>query len=195
MKKCGERMPQERQSQIQVKMAFKTAIKIKDLGKRRVESASAEETEIVNSGEWITLNASRIVYDIDTELDTNAEISKFENDDKTEIYGICERDKSGVLIPKWTIKLHLDTTSTSDLQTFANLVRLSKSKGVKQITGVTPASSILNYVNYYDDYFQDQSKSGSAVNSGIYCRMGPLKVEDNADKKYANVTIVLYETS
>ena len=176
-------------------MTFKTGIKIKDTGKRRVESASAEETEKVNGGNWITLKPKSITYDITPLVNNRPALSKFENDDATEIYGVSEIDKIGIGIPTWTIQIGLDTTSTSDLQTFANLVRLCKTKGVKQITGVDDSKSIINWVNYYDDYFQDQSKSSSGTLSELWVRIAGLKIRETADKKYSVATLTLFETS
>ena len=176
-------------------MVFKTQIKIKDTGKRRVSSSSAEETEIVDSGNWITLNVSRIQYNITGEVNDGAVISKFENDDVTEIYGSGEIDKFGINVPTWTLSIKIDTTSSTDLEMFAKLVKLTKTKGVKLISGVTTSASIINYVNYYDNYFQDISKTASAVNSGIYVRIKGLRIEEDANKKYSTVTLNLTETS
>ena len=176
-------------------MAFKTKIKIKDTGKRRVSSASAEETEIVDSGAWITLNVTRITYGITCEVNDGSVISKFENNDVTEIYGGDEIDKMGINVPTWTMSIKIDTTSPTDLETFAKLVKLTKTKGVKMISGDDTSASIINYVNYYDDYFQDISKTANAINSGIYVRIKGLRVEEDANKKYSTVTLNLIETS
>ncbi|MHA1852289.1 MAG: hypothetical protein ACTSUF_02155 [Candidatus Heimdallarchaeaceae archaeon] len=176
-------------------MAKHTNIKIKDLGKRSVESASAEETEKVNNGNWIELKNVEIRYDIDSQLNDSPEISKFENDDQTEIYGIGECDKSGITLPKWTVSGVLKIGDSSDMRTFANLVKLVKTKGVKQITGVDTSKSLINYVNYFDDYIQDQSKTANSVNSGLYVRIKNLSVRVDANSEFARYTLVLIETS
>lgn len=176
-------------------MAKHTNIKIKDLGKRSVESASAEESEIVNSGNWVELKNVEIIYDISSQINDSAEISKFENDDSTEIYGIGECDKSGINLPKWTITGVIKIGNSTDMQMFANLVKLVKTKGVKQITGADTSKSLINYINYFDDYIQDQSKTASSVNSGLYVRIKSLTVRANPNSEFATYSLSVVETS
>lgn len=107
-------------------------ITLQDIGKRSVSSASAEETEKVNNGSAITLKNVEITYSIGTQLNDSPIVSKFENDTSTEIYGIGECDKSGITLPVWTIRGILRIGDSTDMQQFANLVRMVKTKGVKK---------------------------------------------------------------
>jgi len=141
------------------------------------------------------MNVEEISYRIGVSANVNPSISKFENDDQTEIYGISEVQKAGIQIPIWTIRGVLDMTSTTDLKTFAALVKHTKTKGVKQLTGIDTSKSPINYINYYDDYYADQSKTANAVVDYIYVRIINFECTHSANTNMMRYTLTLRETS
>jgi len=180
-------------------MAFLTKIKIKDTGKRRVSDATQNCTEIApgddgNPGSWLTLDVEEISMSLDVNT-TNEPTLKFENDDQNEIFGISEADTSSIGVPKWNIRGVLDLTKASDLKTFAKLLKMAKTQGVKQITGAGTAETWLNYVNYYDDYYADQSKSTATTIDAINVRFANITVNAPVGTNKFRYTLDLVETS
>jgi len=169
-----------------------TKITLSDTGKRRVSSASAEETTTATS---VTLNVTSVSYSIGKGIKTQPTLSKSENDDSTLVMGISETQLQGVTDSEININGVLDGTSTTDLIAFGDLVRHCKTRGVKKLTGVTPASCPLNYLNYRDTYFQDVSKTAATVNAGVYVRIKAFRFTQGAGRKYTSYTLTCVETS
>jgi hypothetical protein len=200
-------------------MAYLTTIKIRDLGKRRVVSASAEETEMApgdagTAGGWLTLNAEEVTYNLDVMTGDKTAITRFEgvrtdssSTRQAEIYGLTECDTSGIKVPSWTIRGVCDMTLTSGRKTFAALVKLCKTKGVKEITGTSPTLWFMNYVNFYDDYYCNTLKTAGTVTvtsettqdgallSSLYVRVKSFTFPAMATGNQVHWTLVLNETA
>ena len=176
-----------------------TKIRLKDLGKRSVSDTVQNCSEIApgddgNAGTWLTLNVSEITYTLDSMLNDKAEINRFENNDQNEIFGLSEVDKLGIAVGVITLRGYLIGTETSDLQTFAKIVKMCKTQGVKMISGVDNTKFFLNYINYYDDYYANISKTANQVLDGIYVRIRSLRVSFDANKNTIEYTLELVET-
>jgi len=193
-------------------MVYTTQIKIRDLGKRRVISASAEETEKAPGddgigGSWLTVNVNEITYNIEISTTDKPSISKYENNDQTEIYGLSEVDTSGIKVPTITLKGIFDMNTGAGRKLFAALTKIAKTKGIKGITGVTNTSMWLNFINYYDNYYCNTAKSAAqdpltdntvtsaAVLSEIYVRVKSFNVPSTAESNFAPWILVLEETA
>lgn len=180
-----------------------TQIKICDSGQRRVSSTAGVETEIAPgdgdvAGAELTLNVEEITYSLGSQSDDTPTPNKYEGASggtATEIFGVSEVDKTGIKIPVWTIRGVFDTTSSSDLKTFAKLVKMSKTKGYKYVTGAATANCWLNYVNYYDDYYAGVSKSTATTLGSLNVRIANFTVNAPPKTNYARWTLELRETS
>ena len=193
-------------------MGFLTQIKIRDLGKRRVTSASAEETEKAPgddgvAGSWLTLTVNEITYNLEVGTSDKPSLNRYENSSQTEIYGLSEIDTCGIKVPTITLRGSFDMTLASGRKTFAALVKIGKTKGIKGITGVTNTSMWLNFINYYDDYYCNTSKTAgaeavtnestttAAILSEIFVRVKSFNVPSTAQSNLAPWTLVLEETA
>lgn len=193
-------------------MVYLTTIVLTDTGKRRVTSASAEETEMApgdngTAGAGLTLYGVEITYNMDTNASDEPSLSRYENADQTEIYGLSESDTSGIKIPGIVIRGVFDMTTNSGRKLFAALVKMTKTKGVKTLSGTTNTSMWLNYLNYYDNYYCNVAKTAgtesvtgtaltsAAVLSSVNVRIKNLMVNGQAEGNYANWTLTLLETA
>jgi hypothetical protein len=200
-------------------MAYVTTIKIRDLGKRRVVSASAEETEMApgdagTAGGWLTLYPEEVTYNLDVVTSDKAALTRFEGvrsdsgaTRQAEIYGLSECDTSGIKVPTWTIRGVCDITVTSGRKLFAALVKLCKTKGIKEISGTSATLWFGNYVNFYDDYYCNTAKTAgtaavtaettqdAALLSSIYVRVKSFTFPAMAEGKYVHWSLVLNETA
>ena len=175
-----------------------TKITLKDTGYRTV-SGLGEETEKApgdddQPGTTLTLNVEEISYGIPVRVNDAPIPNRFENDDQNEIFGLSEVDTIGVATPVWTIRGVFDMESESDRKLFAKLVKMAKTKGVKELTGVTPNASWINYINYYDDYYANESKGTATTISHVHVRVANFTVKAPATSKYARWSMELRET-
>jgi hypothetical protein len=182
-----------------------------DTGKRRVVSASAEETEMApgdngTAGSALTLYNAEITYNIGVSTSNEPSLSRYENKDQTEIYGLSEQYTSGIKVPTITIRGAFDMTTNSGRKTFAALAKMAKTKGIKTISGTDKTLMWLNYLNYYDNYYCNQSKTagtesvtGTAITSDailgqIYVRITDFTVPASAESNLAPYTLTMVET-
>ena len=194
-------------------------MKIHDTGKRRVISGSAEETELAPGddgvgGSWLTLYNAEVIYNLDVNTVDKPALTRYEGvrtdssaTRQAEIYGLTETDTSGIKVPTWTIRGVCDISLTSGRKLFAALVKMCKTKGVKQISGTSATLWFGNYINFYDDYYcntlkilgtatvTSETTQDGALLSGIYVRVKSFTFPANANSKYVTWSLVLTETA
>ena len=178
-------------------MAKTITITLRDTGYRTAAGVGlCSEIAEGDSGTATTLsiNCNSIVYNIDIGSNDKAVPNRFENDDQNEIFGLSEVDSIGIGAPTFTIKGVFDIESSTDRLTFAKLVKMTKTQGVKELSGTPSTSSWINYINYYDDYYANQSKSASAVVEHIHVRISNFNVNAPSERNYASWNMTLKET-
>lgn len=202
-----------------ITISYLTTLRLRDLGKRRVVSSSAEETEMAPgdtgvAGAWLTLNAEEVIYNIDVSTSDKAALTRFEgirtdssSTRQAEIYGLTECDTSGIKVPSWTIRGVCDITLTSGRKMFAALVKLCKTKGIKEMSGTSATLWFGNYVNFYDDYYCNVSKTAGtatvtsettqdgALLSSIYVRVKSFTFPAQATGNMVHWALILNETA
>lgn len=182
------------------------------MGKRRVTSASAEEPELApgdggQAGSALTLYGVELTYNIGVSTSDDPSLSRYENYDQDEIFGLSEVDTSGIKVPSITVRGAFDQTSYSGRKLFAALAKMAKTKGIKALSGTDKTKLWLNYINYYDDYYCNSSKSAgteavtstaitsAAIPGTIYVRINDFTVNANATTQYAQYTLTMNETA
>ena len=192
---------------------------MRDLGKRRVTSASAEETEKAPgndgvAGSWLTLYLEEVIYNLEVNTSDKGALTRFEGlrtdssaTRQAEIYGLTECDTSGIKVPTWTLRGTCDLTLTSGRKMFAALVKMCKTKGVKEISGTSATLWFGNYINFYDDYYCNTAKTlgtatvtsettqDGALLSGIYVRVKSFTFPAQATGNIVHWSMVLNETA
>ncbi len=191
-------------------MSYLTKFKIRDTGKRRAGDTSATEEKAPGddgvAGSWLTLDVEEISFDLSSQMDDTPELSQFEADDSSEIYGLSEVNKSGIGIPTWTLRGVIDFGKISGRKKFAALLKHVKTKGVKNLAGVDGTLSFINYINYYDDYYANVSKTAgtapvnneqlesNALIDFINVRIKEFTINPVATTNFVRWTLVLLET-
>lgn len=146
------------------------------------------------SGGTLTLDVTNFSYTIQSNNNDEVTPNKFENNDHNKIFGLTEVDKIGISVPVWDISGVLNIETTEGKKTFAKLIQMCKTLGVKELTGIPGTASIINYVNYYDDYYADQSKSTANVVDHIHGRIQNFNIPIDANRKEAKWTITFQES-
>ena len=145
-----------------------TVIIITDTGKRTTSSASAEETDIANSGAPITLKGVELTYEERAILNTNASVGLLSTPaDAGSKYGVGEVDHLGNNKPKWTARGKLEDDKATDLAFIKLFRELDRTKGYKTLGGTVPdwIDGIANgsTVNVHVDSFTLQHRSNSNI--------------------------------
>lgn len=161
-------------------MGYDTAvITITDTGKRRTNSVSAEETDIVNSGSSITLYGTQLTLDVAALLNTSPAIGKLnDNSDNGSKYAYSEIDHLGSDTPKWILQGVLDLNSSSDRTTLSYLRDLVRTKGYKELGGDLP-----DLIDGTDD------------SSSINVRIISIRIAQQAAHNIITYTINMVETT
>jgi hypothetical protein len=156
-----------------------TAITITDTGKRRTSSASAEETDLVNSGSSITLSGVQISLDQKALLNTAPSIGKLTTpSDAGTKYANAEVDVLGMSVPAWQIQGRLDLDNSTDRGLLQDLRELTQTKGYKILTGDLPD-------------LIDGSDDASSVNVHV----SSVKLIQLANSNIISYTISMMETA
>lgn len=156
-----------------------SAITITDTGKRRTTSASAEETDLANSGSAIALAGLQVTLDEACLLNTNPSLSKLTTpSDGGSKFKIGEVDSIGINIPKWTLVGILDLNVSADRALLQHLRDLTRTKGYKTLSGDLPD-------------LIDGSDDSSTVN----VRLQSVKISQRAKSNVIDFTISMFETA
>lgn len=115
-----------------------TQVVITDTGKRGTDSASAEETDLANSGSSITLNDVEVSFTMQALLSDANSMNKYVDGNQNKMYDYAEVDHAGIMNPVWTIKGVLDITSSTDMEAVKQLIQLVRTKGYKTLGGTLP---------------------------------------------------------
>jgi len=176
----------------------KTKVTLRDTGYRTVSGTGVETEKAPGDdeqpGTTLTLNVEEINYSIEVTMNDKPIPNRFENDDQTEIFGLSEVDVTGIAVPVITLRGVFDMTSESDRKLFAKLVKMTKTKGVKELSGVDASSLWLNYINYYDDYYANEAKTAGTIVPHLHVKVKAFSVNAPAGTKYARWSLELRET-
>lgn len=105
---------------------------ITDTGKRSTASATADEVELVNEGNPITLNGVEITFDFKSMNSNPATVGKLSNGSGSAL-DYTEVDLIGVEQPKFTVRGLLNMDVADDVEKIFHLKRLLVTKGYKEL--------------------------------------------------------------
>lgn len=176
----------------------KTKVTLRDTGYRTVSGLGVESEKAPGDndqpGTILTLNVEEINYGIDVSMNDKPIPNRFENDDQNEIFGLSEVDVTGIAVPVITLRGVFDMTSESDRKLFAKLVKMVKTKTIKELSGADASSLWLNYVNYFDNYYANEQKSENSIIQHLHVRIRSFSVNAPAGTKFARWSLELCET-
>lgn len=178
-------------------MSKTTTITLRDTGYRTAGSVGAL-TEVAwgdsGTATTLTLKVTDINYNIDVGSNTKAVPNRFENNDQTEIFGLVEVDSIGIGVPTITLTGAFNMESSDDRLVFAKLISMTKTLGVKEFSGTPAATSWINFINYYDDYYAHEAKSTAAVVEHVHVKITNFNVKAPASTNMATWSLTLRET-
>lgn len=170
-------------------------VKIKDTGRRRVDDPSPNELDVVTkpgivspeAGDWIVLKGVAIKGEFKPNISANPQPSKFRsvptdsdlNKQKRQ-FDIAEVDSISFENPKWSLEGRLNMEVPSDRELLGRLIRLSKTKGLKQF--------ICDEVAY--SKFEE-----SGIIASVNVRVGALTINRGANSPWLSYSLELYETA
>jgi hypothetical protein len=157
-------------------VSFNT-VTITDTGKRRTNSAVAEETDKANNGTAISLHGVDSSYSIKALLNTASSIGKLSGGETTQ-YTNGEVDHVGVTQPRLSIRGVLNIKSNADMLVLKEVVRLAKTKGYKTVVGD------LHY-----------AVTGWGGSTPINVRVESVDVTQRSNSNIIDYNINCYETS
>lgn len=113
-------------------------VTITDTGKRRTSSASAEETDIANSGSAITLQGVELTFGQETMLNDDPSVGRYTtSSDATTKWNHGEVDTLGVNKPTWKAR-GLIKFASANMAQIKHLRDLGRTKGYKTLSGDLP---------------------------------------------------------
>lgn len=180
-------------------MSILKTIKLVDTGYRTVSGEGTCSVVAVGDSEvaggTLTVDVDMIDYNFQTLLNSRDKPGKYENNDQNEVYGLTKVDKVGISVPKIKISGVADSETTAGCKMLAKIVMMAKTHGVKKLTGEEPSESWINYINYYDDYYADSSKSASSNIDEIYVIIENIDINSSADHNLVSWSLEMRETS
>ena len=115
-----------------------TKVSLKDTGKRRVESATPEETDIVNSGNVVNLNGVEVTWTNKGLISKGGELSRLNSESSSSKYTYGEIDFMGVEQPVIRLRGVIDLDKVADKAVIKYLVEMTETKGYKEFAGDLP---------------------------------------------------------